>query len=261
MKKKILKKIKIYSLYLFHNKSDIIFSLYPKIDDKTSGLKKELNDALKSAKLVESEILNFEDKIKQANKEREFLIAQHQEEKNLLLQRIEAVEQENKIMTEKLLKNAKELISSAKTRRKSSNSGIEKPIREEFPAKDSTHNISDMTAVNESLNKSKISRHLVAGPNGTKVLTVKIMKDMINEIYVSKEEYDKKCFESKLPKETMEQHMYTYLNQKYGLKNLIIEYATSLINGIKMFSSEDSEICLFGKVRFVSLFYCLWMDF
>lgn len=211
-------------------------------------MKKELNEALKSAKLVESEILTFEDKIKLANKEREFLITQHHEEKNLLLQRIESLEQENKLMTEKLLKNAKELITNTQTKRKSSSSAIEKQTRDEFIAKDSGHNISNMTGVNESLNKSKITSNLIVGPNGTKVITIKMMKDMINEIYASKEEYDKKCFESKLPKETMEQHMYTYLNQKYGLKSLIVEWATSMINGIKYYSTEDSEVCLFGKV-------------
>jgi hypothetical protein len=42
--------------------------------------------------------------------------------------------------------------------------------------------------------------------------------------------------------------MYTYLNQKYGLKNLIIEWATSIINAIRMFSPEDAEICMFGKI-------------
>jgi Ca2+-binding EF-hand superfamily protein len=42
--------------------------------------------------------------------------------------------------------------------------------------------------------------------------------------------------------------MYTYLNQKYGLKSIIIEWAYNIINGIKIFSSEDSEICLFGKI-------------
>ena len=46
----------------------------------------------------------------------------------------------------------------------------------------------------------------------------------------------------------MEQHMYTYLNQKYGLKNLIIEWASSIINAIKLYSSEDSDINLFGKI-------------
>ena len=33
----------------------------------------------------------------------------------------------------------------------------------------------------------------------------------------------------------MEQYMYTYLNQRYGLKNLIIEWAAAIINAIKMY--------------------------
>ncbi len=45
-----------------------------------------------------------------------------------------------------------------------------------------------------------------------------MMKDVIEEIYESKTNFDKKCIEAKLPRETMEQHMYTFLNQKYGLK-------------------------------------------
>ena len=75
-----------------------------------------------------------------------------------------------------------------------------------------------------------------------------MMKEIINDIYNSKAEFDKKSDENKLPRETMEQHMYTYLNQKYGLKSIIIEWAYNIINGIKIFSSEDSEICLFGKI-------------
>lgn len=42
--------------------------------------------------------------------------------------------------------------------------------------------------------------------------------------------------------------MYTYLNQKYGLKNLIIEWATAIINGIRAFSSKDNDIAVFGKI-------------
>ena len=42
--------------------------------------------------------------------------------------------------------------------------------------------------------------------------------------------------------------MYTYLNQRYGLKNLIIEWAASIISGIKKFSKEDHTVCLFGKI-------------
>jgi hypothetical protein len=46
----------------------------------------------------------------------------------------------------------------------------------------------------------------------------------------------------------MEQYMYTYLNQKYGLKNLIIEWAAAIITGIKTYSKEDHDVALFGKI-------------
>ena len=42
--------------------------------------------------------------------------------------------------------------------------------------------------------------------------------------------------------------MYTFLNQKYGLKSLIIEWATSIINGIKKFAKEENDIAVFGKI-------------
>ena len=101
--------------------------------------------------------------------------------------------------------------------------------------------------------KSKLGNNSVIGQSGSKVLTIKMLRDIIDEIYDSKVIFDKKCYENNMPRETMEQHMYTYLNHKYGLKNLIIEWATSIINGIKMYSSEDSDICLFGKVIFHKL--------
>ncbi len=51
--------------------------------------------------------------------------------------------------------------------------------------------------------------------------------------------------------------MYTYLVQKYGLKTLIVEWATAIINSIKFYLeanlSEDLQICdpevtLFAKI-------------
>lgn len=48
--------------------------------------------------------------------------------------------------------------------------------------------------------------------------------------------------------ETMESHMYTYLNQKYGLKPLAIEWVMSIVNGIKKYGPEDPEIATFGKI-------------
>ena len=46
----------------------------------------------------------------------------------------------------------------------------------------------------------------------------------------------------------MEEYLYTFFNYKYGLKNMVIEWATNIINGIKSYSYIDNEICLFGKI-------------
>lgn len=86
------------------------------------------------------------------------------------------------------------------------------------------------------------------GHINVRVLTLKQLKDVIEEINESKLKYDKKCFELKMPRETMEQHMYSFLNQKYGLKNLIIEWATAIINGIKKYAFEDNDITVFAKI-------------
>ena len=104
---------------------------------------------------------------------------------------------------------------------------------------------SNYNSLNNSFNNNTLFQ---ASPVCNRVFTIKMMKEIINDIYNSKAEFDKKSDESKLPRETLEQHMYTYLNQKYGLKSIIIEWASNIINGIKIFSSEDSEICLFGKI-------------
>lgn len=77
---------------------------------------------------------------------------------------------------------------------------------------------------------------------------MKQLKEMINDIYNQKTKFDLKCEEGRQAKETMEQYMYTYLNQKYGLKNLIIEWAAAIISGIKSYSKEDHEVALFGKI-------------
>lgn len=81
-----------------------------------------------------------------------------------------------------------------------------------------------------------------------KIIPMKQLKDIITDIYLHKMKYDSKCRESMLPIETMEQYMYTYLNQKYGLKPLIIEWASTIITGVKSYLRDDHEITLFAKI-------------
>lgn len=100
------------------------------------------------------------------------------------------------------------------------------------------------------MNISKLNKENIQVPVqiNSRNLTLKQMKDTIEEIYNSKQKNDKKYKEMKLPRETLEQHMYTFLNQKYGLKPLIIEWANSLINGIKKYAYEDNDAAVFGKI-------------
>ena len=100
------------------------------------------------------------------------------------------------------------------------------------------------TLTDNSINNLKTN----TSPNKLQKISLKVLKDFINELYLSKEQYDYKCFVYKLPKETLEEYLYTYLNKKYGLNSLIIEHARSVINGIKIYSNKDSQVLLFGKI-------------
>ena len=81
-----------------------------------------------------------------------------------------------------------------------------------------------------------------------KNLSLRQVKEVIAEIYESKYKFDKRCIQEGLPRETMEKHMYAYLNQKYGLKILIVEWAAGIINGIKKYAAEDNEVLVFAKI-------------
>lgn len=70
---------------------------------------------------------------------------------------------------------------------------------------------------------SKISREPnsnFVNPNysTTKTLSLKQLKEVVEEIYESKLKFDDKNYQGKLARETMNQYLFTYLNQKYGLK-------------------------------------------
>ena len=256
-----------------NNLVQIINSLYPKIEEKTDNLRNQLQEAWKAA----DEINDYEKKYKDIFKEKQILSNNY----NLLKSKVEKIENENKIMTQQLLKNAKEIYS-----RNKDTEGNKFPSNQIFKfinlqknnksiiSKNNNNNVNNKNNINnnndnynyynnndyndnndynnnqifENQNNSniiKINNNNISHP---KTLTIKMTKEIMNEIYNSKSSYDKKCYENKLPRETMEQHMYTYLNQKYGLKNLIIEWASSIINAIKKYSSIDNDINLFGKI-------------
>jgi len=46
----------------------------------------------------------------------------------------------------------------------------------------------------------------------------------------------------------MEQYVWTYLNQRYGLQPLIIEWFLSILNCINLYKEEDHHVRLFAKI-------------
>ena len=82
----------------------------------------------------------------------------------------------------------------------------------------------------------------------SRVLTLKQLTDLIQDMYTQKVKFDKKCQDNKLSRETVEQYMYTYLNQKYGLKSLIVEWVDSIIKAVRTYIREEHDVELFAKI-------------
>ncbi|CAD8056761.1 unnamed protein product [Paramecium sonneborni] len=90
--------------------------------------------------------------------------------------------------------------------------------------------------------------HILVQPQSFRPLTLKQLKDIIQDIYESKSKHDIRQYENKLPFETIEQHMYTYLYCKYGLKNLALEWVACIINAIQKYIAEDNDVSVFALV-------------
>ncbi|RHY56808.1 hypothetical protein DYB30_002560 [Aphanomyces astaci] len=73
----------------------------------------------------------------------------------------------------------------------------------------------------------------------------KAAADLIEAIYASKRKYDQMNADANTPKETMEQHMYTYLNQRFGLHALIVEYASAIMKGCARYGTVDCDVATF----------------
>lgn len=76
-------------------------------------------------------------------------------------------------------------------------------------------------------------------------LTLKQLVDLIQCITASKLKYDARAFDVGAPRETMEQHLYTYLNQRFGLKPLIVDYASAIWKGCEAFASQENDAATF----------------
>ena len=253
---KILSLIKENLSNTINKMVDIIF----KLGQKSNKLNNEIN-----------EIMELQNK----NNLNDVYIKQLEYENKLLNEKLNKLKEENELITKKLINNNNNFINNnnqlnnnIKFVNKNNNNNIKlktkkiniisnnikdksqnNKINNNSPDKKQNinNNIKDLSRPNHSNINNNVSLTNLSLA-GNRVFTLKMMKDIIANIYSSKLAFDKKCLQNRQPKQTMEEFMYTYLNQKYGLKNMVIEWATNIINGIRTFSHEDTEISLFGKI-------------
>lgn len=246
---------------LFHEKSDKdLIGLLLEINNKIRELQLTIYDKLMQTQQESIELLqNGSNYIMELQKElKQFKIANKtiDSENKLLNQAISNVKRENNQMTSKIFSIANELTYSSRLKPtetieqqakdspelfyKSSKSFNNQKSNNKGNGNSKSYGLKK-TTLNSSARKIKIAP-------SAKTITENQLLDIIDSIYKSKVNSDKANNDSHLPIETLEQHMYTYLNHKYGLKKLIIENATSIINAIRQYSIRNSSICLFGKV-------------
>lgn len=233
----VLKSIREEHNDIIDNLLEIIMNLKPFIGKDANTMQTEVAQAQKETNEVLAAAQNLEKEMQAHISEKEELKRQYEHQKLELQKQVEALEEENKRYLDTIIKHSKG----------ANIGGI--PAPSSGAAKIGGDSPNRTTAY--GLPKDKKSKGLPSGsvgPTQIRSLTLKQLKDHIQDMYLQKQKYDEKCAESMLPRETMEQYMYTYLNQRYGLKNLIIEWAAAIINGIKRYSLEDSDVALFGKI-------------
>ena len=199
---------------------------------------------------------NMEKQVKDKHEENKKLQEEFKAQMGDLQTKLEEIEKENQMLYEKLVTHAKEradkiLANEAEEKDKKSLSDPEN--RSENIQEVKSNNISPLSKSSKTdtfklYNIGSAKKNEQIGATNLKLMTLKQLKDVINEIYENKEKHDEKCRRTRLPLETMEQFMFTHLNQKYGLKNLIIEWAASIVNGVKCYMKEDSDVALFAKL-------------
>ena len=151
-----------------------------------------VNRGSKETKEIETRIIQFEKEIKRLRKQKDEMIAE-----------INQLESENRKYVDSLVKYSR------------GDKGIVPGLQ--MPIKSGAHqnvSISDRFRTATSKEQNQNFHSYSSG----RTLTIKQLKETVEEIYESKLKFDQKNHDGKLPRETMHQYLFTYLNQKYGLK-------------------------------------------
>jgi hypothetical protein len=94
----------------------------------------------------------------------------------------------------------------------------------------------------------KASPRLSFSTSSCKEISLRQLKEVIEEVYLSKAKADLRAKETMQPRETMEQHLISYLNNRYGLKRLTGDWSQTLTKSIAKYEGEDPDIATFAAI-------------
>ncbi|OMJ80222.1 hypothetical protein SteCoe_19588 [Stentor coeruleus] len=192
--------------------------------------KKENSDTEINVKQEEISVIllaseSLEQKVRTLTQEKEALTQELHKTQDELSATLDLLQRENKTFLHKIIALSKQTAD------------ISVP---QSPSKVFRKNITPKIPNNTILMNNRI--------NQGRELSIKQLKETIEEIYVTKIKFDEKCKENMLPVETMDQFVVTYFNQKFGLKTIIAEWTIAITKAIARYENEDAEVKLFSKI-------------
>jgi hypothetical protein len=205
--------------------SEQTLKAWEKDQAKQTGLSTELSLKQEETSMILMASEGLEKQVSALQKENKRLAADLQQSQDELASTLELLQKENKTFLHKIIALSKQ------TAETSVSSTIVNKVRKEITPK--------------VYNNTIIMNNRIAQG---RELSFKQLKETIEEVYSTKLKYDEKCRESKAPIETMDQYMFTFLNQKFGLKTIITEWTFAIMKAVNRYESEDAEIRLFSKV-------------
>ena len=207
--------------------NSIVNKMNKGITELNTNRKNDNNELNKQLKSLNDEL----NKLKKKNKEYEMTTKTLQMENKSLNEKNKLLKKDNDKLSGNLFRRANRMIKSETNGNKENN--------EFLP--DSKNNIFDLKSLFENPHEK-----ITLSQTNSRILAKNYLIDIINDIYKNKIISDKKNIQNQIPKYTMEQYLFNYLKSKYGLKKLIVEWSIKILNGIKLYSKENAEICLFG---------------
>ena len=97
---------------------------------------------------------------------------------------------------------------------------------------------------------SKLAKATVSSErtrSGARKWTLKQLKEVIDDVCGAKPSNDARRAKHRQAKETLRQHLYTYLNHKFGVKSVINDWADSIIAATDKFQDDDCDVAAFGR--------------